>query len=143
MATIEQLKSEPWLTIVYDGDCPLCRSYITLLRLKASIGPVKLLNARGDRDLVTNFASAGLPLDEGMAAVYGTQLYYGGDAIAVLSQLSTRSNLSNRFSAALLQSPDRARLFYPIMKAVRATVLFVLRRGSLHSQVPVGNSRET
>ena len=53
--------------IVYDGDCPFCRNYIRLTRLKQAIGPVRLIDARAGGPEVDFVQARGLDLDEGMA----------------------------------------------------------------------------
>ena len=38
--------SEKNLVLVYDDDCPVCSNYVQMLRIRESIGELKLVNAR-------------------------------------------------------------------------------------------------
>ena len=57
--------------IVYDGDCPFCSAYVSLLRLKSAAGPVTLTDARGHPDLVADLAARGFDIDTGMVLIFG------------------------------------------------------------------------
>ena len=34
------------LTLLYDGDCPVCNRYVAMIRLREQFGELLLLNAR-------------------------------------------------------------------------------------------------
>src|SRR5690606_25765599 len=57
VGTLQDWIDGPGLTIVYDGDCPFCTSYIRLLRIRDAAGPVRLVNAREDHDVVAEARS--------------------------------------------------------------------------------------
>jgi predicted DCC family thiol-disulfide oxidoreductase YuxK len=114
--------------IVYDGECPFCSSYVRLLRLRESIGPVALVNARDEAPAVEEARSHGLDLDEGMAMKYQGRWYHGDDCIHMLALLSSRSGLANRLMAWLFRSPARAHILYPWMRAGRNITLKLLGR---------------
>lgn len=117
--------------LVYDGDCPVCSSYVKFLRIRQSVGPVELVNARNGGDLVERVRAEGLDLDEGMVLLYGGRFYHGSDCIHMLALLSTRSGLFNRFNAAVFSRPRLARLLYPVLRAGRNTLLRLLGRTRL------------
>jgi predicted DCC family thiol-disulfide oxidoreductase YuxK len=119
--------------IVYDGDCPFCSSYVHLLRLRESIGPVAVVNAREPSPAVDEVLSLGLDLDEGMALKYHGQWYHGDDCIHMLALLSSRSGVANRIMAWLFQSPRRAHVLYPWMRAGRNFTLRLLGRRPIAS----------
>ena len=56
---------EPGAWIVYDGQCPFCSRYVALLRLRDSLGEVRLINARDGGPVVEELQRAGVDLDEG------------------------------------------------------------------------------
>lgn len=133
MVQVEELLSKKHLVVVYDGDCPFCSAYVKMLRLRDSVGTVELLNARDDSEIVRSFSACGKSLDDGMAAFYGNQLYYGSDAIALLSGLTTHSGGFNRLLAKMLRRPALARTIYPVMRMGRRAVLTLLGRQKLPS----------
>ncbi|TRD22801.1 DCC1-like thiol-disulfide oxidoreductase family protein [Palleronia caenipelagi] len=123
------------LTIVYDGDCPFCASYVRMVRLRETTGPVEMVNAREDHPILSEIRARNLDLDQGMVVRYGDQFYYGSDAISAISLLSTRSGLFNRAMRAVFEHPGRARVLYPWMVKGRNTTLRLLRRKPISASV--------
>ena len=119
---------EPRAVIVYDGQCPFCSRYVKLVRLRESLGEVRLVNAREGGPLVAELQRAGVDLDEGMALQLDGRLYHGDECIHMLALLSTPSSAFNRLNAALFRSPRAARLLYPLLRAGRNTALRLLGR---------------
>jgi predicted DCC family thiol-disulfide oxidoreductase YuxK len=118
----------PGAVVVYDGDCPFCSSYVALQRLRESIGPVKLVNARDGGVEVDWLRAHGYDLNEGMALVSEGQVHYGPDAVHAIALLSTTSNLFNKITTRLFASRRAARLAYPILRAGRNMTLRLLGR---------------
>jgi predicted DCC family thiol-disulfide oxidoreductase YuxK len=114
--------------IVYDGDCPFCSRYVALVRLRDSVGPVRLVNAREPDPLVDELRDAGYDLDEGMVLRYGGRTYHGADCIMMLAMLSTPVGPFNRVNAAIFRSPTASRLLYPVLRTCRNAVLRLLGR---------------
>lgn len=114
--------------IVYDGECPFCSSYVRLLRLRQSIGPVRLVDARSSDPLVEALKAAGVDLDEGMVLKLGDRIYHGDECVHTLALLSTSVGLFNRLNAALFRSRTASRALYPILRTGRNAVLSLLGR---------------
>lgn len=105
--------------IFYDGQCPLCRAYTRMLRLRDAVGRVELIDARSGDPRVTILRRAGVDLDRGMAVRHGGRLYHGAAAMQLLAILS-RPGGPLRW---LLKSPRRAALLYPLLRAGRSLLL--------------------
>lgn len=116
------------ITILYDGECPLCRSYVRMTRLRASAGPVRLLDLRQGGAEVDEAARAGHDFDAGFVVKFGGALYHGDAAMLVLSGLTTPSGLFNRLMRVLFRNPRRARLVYPVLVRGRNLLLRLLGR---------------
>jgi predicted DCC family thiol-disulfide oxidoreductase YuxK len=121
------------LVIVYDGDCPFCSRYVELVKLRQTVGPVRLVNARADRVEAERLRSAGYDLDEGMIAKYGQRLYRGSDCMNLLALLSTDSGTFNLFNRAVFSSPTAARLLYPVLRLGRNLTLRIMGRAKMAS----------
>ena len=80
------------LTIYYDGDCPMCTRFVTMLRLSEQ-QQVALADLRGLPDKRAEFEGLGYKVDDGMVVDQSGQLYSGADAVNVLALLSTPSGL--------------------------------------------------
>src|SRR5215216_6350047 len=81
--------------VVYDGECPFCSSYIALQRLRESIGPVKIINARDGGPEVEWLKANSYDLNYGMVFVQNGEVHYGPDAINAIALMSTGSNWFN------------------------------------------------
>jgi predicted DCC family thiol-disulfide oxidoreductase YuxK len=113
-----------WL--VYDGECPVCRTYCSYIRIRQAAGQLHLVDARQPGTLMDEITAAGLDIDQGMVLKMSGQLYYGADAIHMLTLLSSPSGLFNRFNYYLFSTRLGSRILYPLGKAVRNLVLKVL-----------------
>lgn len=119
------------IIVIYDGLCIFCNSYIKLMRLRASVGPVLLLDARTDRIAQQVKQILNLDLDDGMLVIYGDQAFYGADALYVLSALTSRSNTWNATMALIFGRRWLSRLLYPVLKLGRSLALSILGRPRL------------
>ena len=114
--------------MVYDGECPFCSRYVSMVRLREAVGTVRLVNAREADPLVDDLKRAGFDLDEGMVLVMGGRRYHGADCINMLAMLSTPVGGFNRLNAVVFRSRTAARLLYPVLRAGRNLVLRLLGR---------------
>ncbi|MBS9405243.1 DUF393 domain-containing protein [Halomonas sp. TRM85114] len=117
--------------IYYDGDCPFCRRYVDLLRLREAAGEVRLISLREAPEAYRRFEAKGLDLDQGMVVEQSGRLYHGREAIHRLALMTTRVGLFNRITAAILSRHWLATLLYPLMRAVRNATLLIMGRQPL------------
>lgn len=117
--------------IIYDGECPFCSSYVKMVHLRESIGPVRLINARDGGPEVEQAQAAGLDLDEGMILRFEGQTYHGDECINRLALLSSSSGVFNKINAAIFRSPGLSKALYPFMRTGRNTVIKLLGRKKL------------
>ena len=121
------------ITIIYDGDCPLCQDYVRRLRLVEVAGGVELVDARTAHPDVLTAWQNGYDLDRGMLAVIGTNAFYGAEAVAALARLSSSSTLFNRLNHAVLSRSSVSRIFYPLFKAARRLALMAKGKSALNN----------
>lgn len=114
--------------IYYDGECPLCAKYTTLLKLRQAVGPVHLVNVRGDSGARERLRAIGHDLDEGMVFECGGQFYGGAAAINQIARLTEGDGLFSKLTSFFFRHPALAYLLYPLMRAGRNTLLFLLGR---------------
>lgn len=116
----------PPIELVYDDECPVCRVYCTNIKLKDSGQPLVLIDARKGGVLMDDITARGLDIDEGMVVKIGNNLYYGSDAIYVLSQHTKSAGIMGRMNQYLFRHRFLADILYPAGKAARNFVLYVL-----------------
>jgi predicted DCC family thiol-disulfide oxidoreductase YuxK len=126
-----ELAPESQIAIVYDGDCPLCSSYVKMMRLKRVLGQPTLINARERSDIVRALADASINLDSGMAVYYHGRIYAGGEAMHLLALLTTPVNLANWLTAFLLRHRTVALGAYPVLRFGRNMLLRIRNRSQL------------
>lgn len=120
------------LTLIYDGDCPVCSAYVRFVRLRESVGEVRLINARDGGAEVEALKRQSIDFDEGMVLLYDDRIYHGSDCIHMLALLSTNSGWFNRFNAAIFKSERASRLLYPVLRAGRNLLLRLLGKSKIH-----------
>ena len=116
------------VTVVYDGDCPFCSRYVAMLRLKKTVGQVRLFDARIPHSAVEDVIRRGFDLDEGMVVKIGDAYYAGAESVHVLSLLSTRTDNFNRINYWLFRSRALSRVVYPVLRFGRNLTLRMLGR---------------
>lgn len=114
------------LWLVYDDECPVCRTYCKYVRIRDTVGRLHLVDARQPGPLMDEITAAGLDIDQGMVLKFKQVTYYGPDAIHMLSLLSTRTGWFNRLCFVFFGTRWGARVFYPMGKAFRNVLLKLL-----------------
>ena len=99
-----------------------------MLRLRAAIGDVILLDAREPHPVVEELKQSGIDLDEGMALIDGDTIHFGDEVVHRLALMSTGSGAFNKLNAHIFRSPRVARMLYPVMKAGRNATLTLMGR---------------
>lgn len=127
--------------LVYDKQCPACDFYCRLARIRESAGRLVLVDARAGGPILDEITAAGFDIDQGMVLKIGSELYYGADAIHMLSMLSTRSGLFNRLTHWLFRSRSMARALYPVLRSARNLLLKILGRTKINNQGRANNDR--
>jgi predicted DCC family thiol-disulfide oxidoreductase YuxK len=113
-------------TIIYDGECIFCQNYVRLVRLREAIGPVRLIDARGDDPIVTEYRRKGYDLNEGMLFILDGRVYHGAEAVHQLALLtSTSSSIFNKLTGAAFSSRQVAGVAYPFLKLGRRLTLMM------------------
>jgi predicted DCC family thiol-disulfide oxidoreductase YuxK len=128
--------SEHNLVLVYDDDCPVCSNYVQMLRIRKSIGELKLVNARDGGELVDEITAKGINLDKGMVLIMGDKTYYNSDTIHALALISSPSSTANRFNYWIFKSKYRSYFLYPILSFLRGVLLAILGKKKLNNLEP-------
>ena len=124
MNTPTKSQTDVWL--VYDGECPVCKTYCKYIRIREAVGNLQLVDARQPGPLMDEITAAGLDIDQGMVLKFKDAIYYGPDAIHMLTLLSTPSGIFNRINYYVFSTRVGANIFYPIGKFFRTLLLKLL-----------------
>jgi len=126
----DDLSSAP-TTVVYDGHCPFCASYVSLLALKEAVGPVELVDARASAPWRARLEGQGVDLNQGFVVVHRGRLHVGAEALAFIAQASAPTTVWSRLNRRLFARPAVARAAYPVLRLGRAISLRLLGRGAI------------
>lgn len=112
-----------------------------MVRIRESVGELKLVDAREPSDIMDEITSAGLDIDQGMVLKMGEAMYYGADAIHMLSLLGSRSGFFNRVNYWAFRSKAASKILYPILRFFRNLLLKLLRKTKINNLNIQGNDR--
>jgi predicted DCC family thiol-disulfide oxidoreductase YuxK len=127
--------AEPGITVIYDGECPFCSAYVSMMRLRQAVGEVNLVNAREADPRVRAVQAAGYDLDEGMVVLWQDEVFHGDAAVHLLATLSGEERGAfNRMQRVMFQDPRRAARLYPVLAAGRRLFLRLVGRKTLRQQ---------
>lgn len=129
------------ILLVYDKQCPVCDNYCRLVRIRESIGELRLVDARGPGTAMDEITARGWDIDQGMVLKMGDRLYYGSDAIHALALISSCSGIFNRLNYWMFKSRTLSRVFYPILRFFRNLLLKLLRRTKINNLRLENNDR--
>jgi predicted DCC family thiol-disulfide oxidoreductase YuxK len=122
------------ILLVYDQECPVCDVYCRMVRIRESVGTLRLVNARDAGAVMDEITAKGLDIDEGMVLKLGNTLYYYcADAIHVLSLMSSRSGVFNRLTYWMFRSKSLSAILYPLFRFFRNLLLKLLRKSRINN----------
>ena len=121
------------IVLVYDRECPVCDAYCRMVRIRESVGALRLVNARDAGGIMDEITAKGLDIDEGMVLKFGDSLYYGADAIHVLSLMSSRSGAFNRLTYWIFRSKRLSTILYPLFRFFRNLLLKLMRKSRINN----------
>jgi predicted DCC family thiol-disulfide oxidoreductase YuxK len=132
---------KPEILLVYDKECPACNAYCQIVRIRESVGDLKIIDAREQSDILDEITTQGLDIDQGMVLKMGDQLYYGSDAIHTLALISSRSGIFNRFNYWMFKSKAMSSWLYLVLRFFRNLLLKILRKTKINNLGMSGNEK--
>lgn len=129
------------ILLVYDKDCPACDNYCQVVRIRESIGELKVINARESSEVLDEITQLGLDIDQGMVLKMGGVIYYGADAIHALALISSRSGVFNKLNYWLFKSKRASAILYPLLRFFRNLLLKMLGKTKINNLNSAGNDR--
>lgn len=118
--------SKKTISIYYDGFCPVCTNYVAFQRIRAEFN-FNLINIRENPVVAKKYNSQGYNLDTGMLVEINDQIFYGAEAMIMLSSLQNDSILG-RFWRYCFKNKRLTKALYPLFLTGRNILLFILRR---------------
>ncbi len=127
--TAAEAASVPSSYLLYDGECPACRSYVAFSRLRSLFPDLQLLDAREQPRLVAELRAAGYEINEGMVLKLGEAIHFGPEATRKIAELGqTAPSAVTRVGLAAIGSAPWSRALYPWLNRARMLLLRSLGR---------------
>lgn len=121
------------IQIIYDQECPFCSKYCQLIKIKKAAGEIELIDARAPSSVMEKITAKNFDIDNGMVVTIEDEIYYGDEAIHVLSLLSARSDLFNCLNYHLFKSKRMSKILYPLLRDCRNVALWLLGKSRIHN----------
>ncbi len=125
--------SKPEILLVYDKECPACNAYCQIIRIRETVGDLKIIDAREKSEVLDEITARGLDIDQGMVLKMEGQLYYGSDAMHALALISSRSGLLNRINYWIFKSKSVSSWLYPVLRLFRNLLLKMLGKTKINN----------
>jgi len=125
--------SRPEILLVYDKECPACDTYCQIIKIRETVGDLKIIDARKNSGVLDEITKSGFDIDQGMVLKMGEQLYYGSDAIHALALISSRSGLLNRINYWMFKSKLVSSWVYPVLRLFRNLLLKMLGKTKINN----------
>lgn len=110
--------------LLYDGECPICASFVRFAEFRRRHPELQLIDARGAPELVADLRRRGYEINEGMVLVVEGQLYYGADANTKLASYTADLPTAKRAAMSAIGTAP-----YALLRAMRNTLVRLRGRG--------------
>ena len=121
------------ILLVYDRECPACNAYCQVVRIRESVGDLRIVDARENSEVMNEITAQGLDIDQGMVLKMGDRLYYGADAIYTLASIGSRSGVFNRLNYWIFKSKIASSILYPLLRFLRNWMLKMLGKTKINN----------
>lgn len=123
-----QHSPETGVWIVYDGDCPLCRSTVHAYRLKETFGALYLIDARDEENapswLMDEIQKKKYDLDAGMLIYADGRYHHAEDAVIFMAiHGDDKGNAFTKLMSSLFRNQTIAKISYPFLRFGRNVLL--------------------
>ena len=129
------------ILLVYDKECPACDAYCQIVKIRETVGDLKIIDARVKSKILDEITELGLDIDQGMVLKMENQIYYGSDAIHALALISSRSGLLNRINYSIFKSKSVSSWLYPVLRLFRNLLLKMLGKTKINNLGAPDNER--
>lgn len=133
--------SKEEILLIYDKECPACNRYCQIVRIRESVGKLKIVDARESSDVMDEITQRGFDIDQGMVLKMGNQLYYGADAIHALALISSKSGFFNRLNYWVFKSKIVSSFLYPLLRFFRNMLLKIMGKTKINNLNQDDNSK--
>src|ERR1700712_488814 len=124
-----------YVEVIYDGECPVCRAYLQMHRLREDGRKIRLVDARHHPDVVDAYARRGVDLNRDFVLKVDGAEYIGGAAIFALSSIAAPHPFIRKINAWLFASSSMSRAVYSVLRVSRWALLQLMGRKPIRPSI--------
>jgi predicted DCC family thiol-disulfide oxidoreductase YuxK len=113
--------------LLYDGECPACRAYVAMSRLRQKYPALAVWNAREQPDKVAAWRAKGFDVNEGMILVLDGRIHFGAEATRMIALIGGAESLPAQGFLWTVGLAPWARALYPLLNRGRQLLLWLKR----------------
>ena len=117
--------------VLYDGECPVCASYMALAQLKRLHPDLEVLDARLQPALVAELRGEGFDVNESILVRVGGKVYGGAAATRLISKLGSDNRVIRRLALYAIGGGPWAETLYPWLRGMRNLLLRLMGRSQI------------
>lgn len=117
--------------VIYDGQCPVCTSFVTRTQVLALGSSIRLVDARHSPGLVAGLRQAGFDLNATFLVATSQDIFVGSEAMSSLSRLDYTSKRWAYLLTATFGDGRRREWLYRLLTRLRRALLLLLGRAPL------------
>jgi predicted DCC family thiol-disulfide oxidoreductase YuxK len=114
--------------LLYDGECPACRSYVAFSRLRQLHPGLKVLDARDEPALVEALRKRGYDINLGMVMQLDGRIFFGAEATRQIARHAREGGVLRRAVLDAIGDAPWSHALYPLLNRCRRLLLAVLGR---------------
>jgi predicted DCC family thiol-disulfide oxidoreductase YuxK len=115
--------------LLYDGECPACRSYLAISRLRELRPDLAVLDARQKPALVAVLCGRGYEINEGMVLALDGRMFFGAEVTRMVALFGEAHPPPRRLLLVAIGAAPWSRWLYPWLNRGRQLLLRMLGRG--------------
>lgn len=120
------------LIVIYDGECPVCKSLTLYSQLNEAFNSLDLINAREIKRLVSELKSKyHIDINQGILVLLDDELYFGGEALKIIGLNSRKDDFKGKVINRIFKHEFISVNLYPMWKFLRSVLLVLLGKNKL------------
>ncbi len=114
--------------LLYDGECPACRSYVAIARLRQLWPDLRILDARQEPRLVAELRGQGYEINDGFVLSLGGRIHFGAEATRMIGEHGRGHGGARSAMLGAIGNAPWSRSLYPWLNRCRQLLLKLLGR---------------
>ena len=114
--------------LLYDGDCPACRSYLAISRLRQLKPDLAVLDARHEPHLVGELRRRGYEINEGMVLALDGRIFFAAEVTRLIALFGEPNPRGRRLLLWTIGAAPWSLRLYPLLNRGRQFLLKLLGR---------------